>query len=105
MVRWHHLINGYELEKTLGDSGEEGSLVFMGLQRVVRMEIVSVGRPEFPKQQEEIKLQVRGFVFFFFFFPFKILCSHENILFPPELKFILNTELTNAFFFSWKCLP
>jgi len=66
MVRWHNLINGYELEKTLGDSGEEGSLVFMGLHRVVRMEIVSVGRPEFPKQQKEINLQVRGFFFFFF---------------------------------------
>ena len=27
MVEWHHLLNGYEYEQTLGDSEEQGSLV------------------------------------------------------------------------------
>ena len=26
MVGWHHLLNGYEFEQTLGDSEEQGSL-------------------------------------------------------------------------------
>ena len=34
MVGWHHRLNGHELEQTLGDSGGQGSLVSMGLQRV-----------------------------------------------------------------------
>ena len=27
MVGWHHRFNGHEFEQTLGDSGEQGSLV------------------------------------------------------------------------------
>ena len=27
MVGWHHRLNGYEFEQTLGDSGGQGSLV------------------------------------------------------------------------------
>ena len=27
MVEWHHLLNGYEFEQTLGDSEGQGSLV------------------------------------------------------------------------------
>ena len=36
MVGWHHRFNGYEFEKTLGDSerGKPSVLQFTGLQRV-----------------------------------------------------------------------
>ena len=27
MVGWHHQLDGHEFEQTLGDSGEEGTLV------------------------------------------------------------------------------
>ena len=65
-----------------------------------RVLIASVGRPEVPKPQEQIKLQVTDF---FFPFSFLILCCHDDTC-PPELNFISNLELTNAFL-SWKCLP
>ena len=32
MVGWHHQLDGHEFEQTLGDSGGQGSLAFMGLQ-------------------------------------------------------------------------
>ena len=28
MVEWHHQLNGYEIEQTLGDSEGQGSLVW-----------------------------------------------------------------------------
>ena len=34
MVGWYHWLSGHEFEKTLGDSGGQRSLEFMGLQRV-----------------------------------------------------------------------
>ena len=34
MVGWNHQLNGHEFEKTPGDSEGQGSLVFMGSQRV-----------------------------------------------------------------------
>ena len=33
-VRWHHQFNRQEFEQTLGDSEGQGSLLYMGLQRV-----------------------------------------------------------------------
>ena len=60
----------------------------------------SVGRPEVPKGQEEIKLQMANFFFFSFSFNPVLLWRH---LAPPELNFISDLELTNAFF-SWKYL-
>ena len=30
MVGWHHQLNEYEFEQTLGDSEGQGSLVFVG---------------------------------------------------------------------------
>ena len=32
MVGWHHQLNGYEFEQTLGDSGIQGSLACYGPQ-------------------------------------------------------------------------
>ena len=58
--------------------------------------IASVGRPEVPKRQEEIKLQVADI---FFFFSLLILCCHGDTWFP--LNLILSQiflELTKAFF-------
>ena len=34
MVGWHHRLNGYEFEQTLGVSDGQEGLVFMGSQRV-----------------------------------------------------------------------
>ena len=34
MVQWHHQFNRQEFEQTLGDSEEQRSLLYMGLQRV-----------------------------------------------------------------------
>ena len=34
MVAWHHQLNGHEFEQTLGDGEGQGSLEFMGSQRV-----------------------------------------------------------------------
>ena len=34
MAGWHHRLNGHEFEQTLGDSEGQGSLVFMGSERV-----------------------------------------------------------------------
>ena len=35
MVRWHHGLNGHELEQTLGDSGGQPSMLqSIGLQRI-----------------------------------------------------------------------
>ena len=28
MVGWHHRLNGHEFEKTLGDSEQQGSIVY-----------------------------------------------------------------------------
>jgi len=44
----------------------------------MRMLIALVGRPEVPKQQEEIKLQRTDF---FLFFSFKIVCCHDDTWF------------------------
>ena len=34
MVGWHHRLNGHEFEQTLGDGERQGSLAFIGSQRV-----------------------------------------------------------------------
>ena len=34
MVGWHHRLDGHEFEQTPGDGEGQGSLVFMGSQRV-----------------------------------------------------------------------
>ena len=34
MLGWHHPLNGHEFEKAPGVGDEQGSLVFMGSQRV-----------------------------------------------------------------------
>ena len=35
MVGWHHRLSGHVFEYTLGDGEGQGSLQFMGLQRVI----------------------------------------------------------------------
>ena len=34
MVGWHHQLDGHESEQAVGDGEGQGSLQFMGLQRV-----------------------------------------------------------------------
>ena len=65
----------------------------------MRVLIALVGRPEVPKWQEEVKLQVVDFFFFFFSNP--VFSWWHLVLAEPD--FISNLELTNAYFL-WKWL-
>ena len=53
MARWHHQLNGYKSEQTLGDSEGQGSLVCLSMrsQRI---------RPSFTTEQQHGVCQLIG---------------------------------------------